>query len=227
MIPFESTTYAQFIKKTKNVRWYYNEINKKMCNYRLNELYVKWSNDCVDFDFDRYAQAYVKLYAYSNQLNLRSFQFRLLHKALVLNDKLFRWKIKSNNYCTFCNVNVKENVRHFFWECEKVQKVYSWTKEICVKIYPEEQCHISYDSIILNDIKENANHIFNLIFLLAKHYVYVQRCKNEVLNKTQLQSKVFMYKRLEYYTALKAQKVMQHFAKWNIKNTDELLYTNV
>ena len=35
---------------------------------------------------------------------LRSFLYRLLHFALMTNDKLYEWKVVDSKLCTFCSV---------------------------------------------------------------------------------------------------------------------------
>ena len=56
----------------------------------------------------------------TNVSKLRSFQYRLLHRAVILNDRLFLYKIHHDSKCTFCGEHKETYVRLFF-QCIKVR----------------------------------------------------------------------------------------------------------
>ena len=49
-------------------------------------------------------------------MKFHSFQFRLLHNEIGFNKQLKLWKVKNNDWCTFCQ-NEQENMLHFFVQC--------------------------------------------------------------------------------------------------------------
>ena len=74
---------------------------------------------CTTFqtEFDTYIQAYANLRKVITHAKYRSFQYRLQFRAIVFNDKLFRWKIESSNLCSNCIEEPKRLANHFFIEC--------------------------------------------------------------------------------------------------------------
>ena len=87
---------------------------KKQCPTLSQE---KWSNDC---ELENDVAIDWKL-VYRLPLNctkitkLTTFQFKLLHRRLATNDFLKKMGIKTNERCTFSEV--EENLTHLFWFC--------------------------------------------------------------------------------------------------------------
>ena len=56
----------------------------------------------------------------SEMVKYRSFQYRILMRAIVTNIQLERWKIKDSQECTF-GCKTPETYRHIFYECPHIQ----------------------------------------------------------------------------------------------------------
>ena len=54
---------------------------------------------------------------------IRSFYFKLLHKAIALNNFLFTIKQKDSPNCSFCD-NEPETYLHLFIECQTVKPIW-------------------------------------------------------------------------------------------------------
>ena len=80
-----------------------------------------------------YFKAYQNIYSHTNIAKLRSFQYRLLAHALVLNKYLYYCKIKDSSMCAFCHL-ATEIETHLFFDCDIVSnfihKVYDSIKEV-------------------------------------------------------------------------------------------------
>ena len=90
--------YESFIKKEKIVRYYNNLLlSEESC---LVKCYNHWRKDAnyINLDFDEFCNLFCNIYKITNQAKLRSFQYRLLHKAIILNDRLKAWKIVEVTY---------------------------------------------------------------------------------------------------------------------------------
>ena len=48
---------------------------------------------------------------------LKGFQYRILHGALIINSHLFKWKIKPNDLCSFCQAETVSMV-HLLIRCQ-------------------------------------------------------------------------------------------------------------
>ena len=203
--------YTKFVNSA-NCMKLYKEIIAEDSNV-LQAAYKKWENEAkMTVDFDDFSVKFRALYMITNQAKLRSFQYRLLHRAVVLNDRLFRWKIVESNVCTFCKKH-KENIYHFFWECEIAQTTWMWVRDICKNIR-EGECAISYENIVMNCIHTNPAHVYNFVLLVAKQYLYATRCKKEPPVKKILENKVEMCRRYELYYAIQQNTVDKHVKKW-------------
>ena len=64
---------------------------------------------------------------------LRSFQFKILHRILYFNDKLFLFSITSDAGCDFCH-EADDSIEHKFWKCRNSQKLWNhilqWYNEL-------------------------------------------------------------------------------------------------
>ena len=54
------------------------------------------------------------------EIKLRWFQIRILHRILATNIVLKEMKVVPNNSCSFCN-NERESIKHLFWDCQHSQ----------------------------------------------------------------------------------------------------------
>ena len=64
----------------------------------------------------------------------RSFQYKFLQCVIILNDRLVHMGLSKDNKCYNCNKS-KENMRHFFLECEHVTKIKAETAEYLYQKY--------------------------------------------------------------------------------------------
>ena len=58
------------------------------------------------------------------QQNLKDFQYRILHGALITNSHLFKWKIKLNDLCSFCQAET-ESMVHLLIRCQTSKNIWN------------------------------------------------------------------------------------------------------
>ena len=101
--------YDNFIKREKCVAYYYQNINDT--TQALRHAYDKWNKqNGFTHEFDEFSQAFCNIYKMTNNAKLRSFQYRVLHSAIITNRHLFKWGIKASNDCTFCKKGKRNHV---------------------------------------------------------------------------------------------------------------------
>ena len=140
---------------------------------------------------------------------LRSFYFKIFHRAIALNDFLFKIKRKESHNCTLCNKK-EETMVHLFCDCEKVAPIWH---DLLVTI--SQKCN----SII---IVTNFEKLFGIccdkfvtfLFLLLKYHIYMCKFNNNVPNIILFKSFVKKQKEIEYLIAKKRNKLPAHFKKW-------------
>jgi len=47
---------------------------------------------------------------------MRSFQFKILHRIIYFNDKLYLFRLVNNSECDFCKEYI-DSIEHRFWQC--------------------------------------------------------------------------------------------------------------
>ena len=152
----------------------------------------------------------------TNIAKYRSFQYRLLHRAVLLNTQLHKWGIVETDMCSFCHLQ-RETYTHFFVMCPVVQPM--WLKaEKLMKSFAGPDINFSIETVILNKIVDNAKSIKNYICLVLKQYLYRKRCYKQLPNFQEFKALVLETRNIEFYIAKKNNRVAKHFKKWYNEN---------
>ena len=144
-----------------------------------------------------------------------AFQYRTVNFAIITNIHLKKWgKIESEN-CRFCQ-KTPENYIHMFVECEVVKNriwipVNKWLYHFCLI----ELTKNTYE-IMFCKYKDSFPKLVNLIILMTKYYIYVQRCLKKKLNFIELATQVAHMRSLEEAIAKKQGKQNNFIRKWSI-----------
>ena len=173
----------------------------------------KWSDSFQrDFGNDEARKLFKITYVVTNVPKFRSFQYRLMNYALILNTHLFRWGMLRSNECSFC-ANEKETIIHLFWLCPLVQNMWSKIKHELFIDYNEDENPLTFENVFFNCVSRSV-HINNFICLLFKQYVYRQRCLGRNLNFTDFNVYVKEIEYMEKYIATKNNSLGKHQRKW-------------
>ena len=135
---------------------------------------MKWEAELgLDLDPDDCRRLYATLYGCTACTSLRSFQFFVLHRAIVTNVNLYKWRIKDSAACVFCQQH-PESIFHLLWECNITSTL--WTSIFTwLNLVTETNIVFSPKEIILGSGLENL-FLYDLVFLVAKKYMYASRC---------------------------------------------------
>ena len=156
-------------------------------------------------------EAFAHLYKTTTFTKYQSFQFKLLHRILVTNEDLHKWKLKDTALCNFCEEEIETTV-HLFLECE-VTKLFwkeleDWlyrNNNIRVKIQPSE--------IILGNLNIE-NNLFDLVYLVGKQYVYACRCTEGFPTLTNFLKTLKHVYNIEKYIAINNDNITPFNSKW-------------
>ena len=181
------------------------DIVNKTKNKWEQELNFSWSNK----DFNTEIR---NIYRVTNIPKFRSFQYRIMHRALVLNTHLQKWGLRENNLCTFCE-KYTETYTHLFYYCEKVQELW-WQISNFVGQFATVDLNISPKTVMFNKITEKSTHVLNFICLLFKQYIYRKRCENKELKAREIKLQILSMQNLELYIAKSNNNVSKHNRKW-------------
>jgi hypothetical protein len=105
---------------------------------------------------------------------LQTFQFKIIHRLITCNRKLFKMKLKDSPLCSYCDQ--EDSICHFFLFCPKVKdfwhSFFSWWNrlgEIQIPYSGEEFILFGYQQ------KEDVFNVLNYCILHAKFFIYKQR----------------------------------------------------
>ena len=149
----------------------------------------------------------------TNIAKLRSFQYRLLHRAIITNVHLQRWGLQSSEKCSMCNTE-KETYEHLFLQCPANQQLW----EGVLPLIEELTGHLpepTVTEVMLNNFHPNPNHPSNMLGLVVKQYIYRARCCKSKVNKAEAKNLILKCKKSEKYIALKNGKMALYAKKWS------------
>ena len=116
-------------------------------------------------------------------------------------------KLKNTNLCIFCKIHL-ENIEHLFFDCPVTQRfLKSLSKQL--KQYYKKEYFIALESVYL---------LVNLIFIIAKNYIF--KCKlNELrLNIVEFKHKIMWYHSLDQYISKKNNTILAYEQMWTPYN---------
>ena len=189
---FTDEKYRKFIGTEKSAAYVYKNINERRCSELPAE--EKWKAELEDFNLCEQVKNIKKCTVVAK---LRSFQYRLLHRAVSTNIQLKHWGIKESDDCTFCETS-RETIRHMMYECSMTKCIWNKLITICEDMQlptPE----INYKAIILNAVNSNPANPTNLLCLVAKQYIYRQRCSNAKISTAEFTSLCYRARSVEKY----------------------------
>ena len=81
-----------------------------------------------------FLQYFSDVYVITNINKYRSFQFRLLHRAVLLNDRLSKWGVVDTEMCSFCGKlpNFSE-FKEIVWQIRSVELYNATKNDMCDK----------------------------------------------------------------------------------------------
>ena len=194
----------------------------------ISDRAVKWSNDLrEDISDGDISRCFVNINKCTNIPKYRSFQYRLLHRAIILNSHLYRWGMCENNRCSFCGEE-KETSVHLFCDCRYTR--FLWDKvEEYMRPYVRSGHYLTVSNIaiIFNSFTKPPTHVCNLLGLATKQYIYRQRCLKGELVFSHLKCIFSRLESIEKYIAQKNLKLSKHNAKWGKEDTSSVVETHV
>ena len=203
-------TYSKCVKPSAKA---YKEINAS--NMPFLTAHCKWIRKNYNVSFDDFCELFGNLYKCTNNAKLRSFQYRLLHSAVITNVQLKKWKIKQSSNCSLCN-SVEETIIHLMFQCPVVLAIWRGYVTDKLRSITDEPFDLNEKTVMENRIHPNPAHVFNFVCLVTKMYIYSSKCVQKKLTSMALDAQIERYKSYELYEAKKSNKLFLHCKKWFI-----------
>ena len=182
-------------------------------------VYAKWQSKLhTTCSYHEFCKLFTNIYKITNHSKYRSFQYRMLHNALIFNNKLKIWGIKDEDKCTYCEE--QENLLHFYTQCGLAKKFWSDIEVFCNNNY-KTKFTLTPEKIIFNNVEKDPRHVVNFIVFVAKSFMYSKRCLNTKYTVIEFESLIKDCRNSEYFYAKKANKTSKHYKKWhgNVQQT--------
>ena len=194
------------IKAQKPSKLIYKSLLKQTATFPRN-LTQKWERELSqDITTDILKKSFKMLYLSSTSTKIRSFQYRILHRCLGINSKLYEWGIRETNLCDICKKEA-ETYSHLFYTCEKAQDLWSGVKE-WTQLKMGLQLEICSKTVIFG----TNSPVQNLILNCTKLYIYFCKMSKTEPRQETLNRRIEEIKKTEKYIAIKNNK-LQSFEK--------------
>jgi len=183
-------------------------------NFQGLNLKLKWTQYLIDEDIDNDWFLHIEKITIDNVM--RSFQFKLLHRIIYFNDKLYLFKLVNNSECDFCN-EYTDSIEHRFWQCRISQRLWNNVVQWYINL-TNEYVTLNYLHVVSNMCNSE---LLDFVVLSTKYYIY--KC---FLSKTNpsIQSLIREIKSLELIEkdiAIRKDKKHIHEKKWKVLATTE------
>ena len=150
---------------------------------------IKWESEFTDTDLNWFA-INSDIYKVSNNVKLRWFQYRIIHRIIGTNSLLNKIGVKNTNLCTFCH-EAPETIVHLFTECAECL---SFWRKLQFWISNRYNLDFTLDPEQILFGTKNKLYFIQITNILAKMHIYKQKMSNKLPNFS-----IFMKELLDYH----------------------------
>jgi len=147
---------------------------------------------------------------------LRSFQFRILHRIIFFNDKLYLFNIVNNAECDFCHESV-DSIEHRLWQCKVSQQIWKdildWYNTIT-----NSHATLNYYMLISNIC---TSELLEFVVLSTKYYIYKCFLSKNKPTLPKLIIEIKLLELIEKDIAIRKNKILTHENKWQMLATTD------
>ena len=195
----------------------------------LHSKYVKWLADCGQTFVEglyQFGLLHTDIYRCTNIAKFRSFQYRVLQRALVTNIQLYKWQIVASELCTFCR-REPETIIHLLYYCPEIKKLWEQIFIYIKERFNVSKLEISAATVINNKLIKGNPSAVNFVCLVVKQYIYRQRCQKKDICIYELKSYIRKIESIEKYIAVKNGKLNKHLKKWSVVDENDVSINNI
>ena len=175
-----------------------------------DKMITFWNNECAsaNLDEDDWKEIHIRNFKCTIESKLRSFYFKVFHKAIAFNDFLFKINRIDSADCSFCHKK-PETIIHIFSECELVTPLWQEVSNIF---------DLQNDDVVSDNFCKmfgvQGNSFLTYITLCTKYYIFLCKFQDKNPNVCSLKAFLKTQRATEYHIALKKGKLSAHFKKW-------------
>ena len=205
------TWYELLLKKPNLSNFAYRRLQP---DREYSQKITKWEAEIAEVcNEEQFLKWCKNIYLTTNTPKLRSFQYRLIHRAIITNIHLYKWGKRENDLCSMCGLE-KETYTHLFVMCSKIQHIWIGLEQL-MYAFSDENINFNVKNVLMNTLVEDPRSVKNTICLIMKQYIYRQRCQGKVVNLMEIKNLVWKTQDIEKYIAVKNEKISQFNKKWH------------
>ena len=207
--------FYKFMDQAKTASYVYKSCGQP--SGRIEAIQKAWESELGENTMPL-LKAVEKIYSTTTVQKHRSFQYRLLMRAIVTNIQLHRWKIIASPRCSFCDES-NESVYHLFYECAKVKELWETARKWIEDLTGAPTAPLTFPDIVYDNVTHPRSNAANATTIVTKQYIYRQRCLKEELSCNQLKALLHKFRNTEKYIAIKNNKMSRFVIRWNAKDS--------
>ena len=211
-LPYRPKFIEIITKNTRGVRHIYDIFVYD--DYIRPKSEAKWEIDFHEHhDIEWWFKQNTLIKSVTDDIYLRWFQYRIVHRIIGTNSFLYKIKLKASNLCTFCSQD-SETILHIFWACSVTSQI--WINFVhWIKYKLNIDTELNETDVILGKCKvTESNRGLNLVICVIKSYIYKEKIKAHIPTFTGSKSFLKHYMRMDKYTYTKNMNMDAFINKW-------------
>lgn len=148
-------------------------------NFTVTEqLRAKWQMKLgINLDKEKFENIFFNLYKNTLSAKLRSFQFKLIHRRIYLNNTLYKWKIVDSARCQYCQEEY-ETIEHLFFHCPIVVRFWELFQN-WYECQTNTEILLDAQTVLLS----NSNNLtLNALTISAKQFIFGRKVQDKFIN---------------------------------------------
>ena len=205
-----------FLQAKKTTKLSYRIFVKDYCEF-IDDLNLrnKWQKDLEEIleNPETWNSRFSLIYKSSVDTNIRSFQYKFLHRIISTNEFLFKIGVKSSPLCNFCDTHPQTMV-HLFLKCVFVISFWNdlnvWLTQIKIRRVYLSDVEICFGVTLSNNLS-----LINTIVLHAKKYIFSCNYWNRRPHFLCFKQDLVRLEKIERCIAFRKNLLSFHTKKWN------------
>ena len=179
LIPIESKIINQIFEVKQTNKFAYKLLLQSDKNEE-DKSEQKWNSTFTNEGLN-WKKNYTTPILATGDIKIREFQYKCLKRIIPSNVFLHKCKLVDSSLCDFCHMEI-ETVNHMFWECMYVQTFWMQLKNYLNENGFEIDITLKTSTFGIQDQQTNENKLKNVMILLAKYFIFKNKCKKTIPN---------------------------------------------
>lgn len=176
----------------------------------LSKLCEKWSSKFqFPIIYEEFLDHFDRIYKLTKSIKFQNFQFRFLHRVVFTANTLYKWKLTDSPLCYYCQ-NQYETIEHLFFNCTVTTRFWEMFRS-WFECQTDSEINFTIEEVFFCN---HEDQLLNILFLIAKQYIFNRRCLEKELNIYTYRDYMSEIIRIERYDAFLSKRFKPFVKKW-------------